>query len=213
MFEPVVFAASACSQVAGQATVAPSGWIAGCTTRTFGGREADFDGPANLFKMAREIADVNANDALLIYRVGRVDQGIRQEMRLRLAEWDLSVTEFTALSVLKRRPELSNAQLARRSLVRPQSMNEILVKLEERGLVRREVDPDHARILRAVLTPAATELLAAAEPAVRAIQDELFADVPEGQRQAMIDALGSAMAKLRSGRGNGARRPAGISAS
>jgi DNA-binding MarR family transcriptional regulator len=114
------------------------------------------------------------------------------------------------VSVLKRRPELSNAQLARRSLVRPQSMNEILVKLEGRGLVRREVDPDHARILRAVLTPAATELLEAAEPAVRAIQDELFADVPEGQRQAMIDALGSAMAKLRSGRRNGARRPAGI---
>ena len=176
-------------------------------------RPLSLDGPATLFEMARETAEVNANDALLIYRVGRVDQGIRQEMRLRLAEWDLSVTEFTALSVLKRRPELSNAQLARRSLVRPQSMNEILVKLEERGLVRREVDPDHARILRAVLTPAATELLAAAEPAVRAIQDELFADVPEGERQAMIDALGSAMAKLRSGRRNGARRPAGVAAS
>jgi DNA-binding MarR family transcriptional regulator len=163
--------------------------------------------------MASKTPDVHANDALLIYIVGRVDQGIRQEMRLRLAEWDLSVTEFTALSVLKRRPELSNAQLARRSLVRPQSMNEILVKLEERGLVRREVDPDHARILRAVLTPEAAELLEAAEPAVRAIQDQLFGDVPESERQVMIDALSKAMGKLRSGRGNGARRPARIAAS
>lgn len=142
--------------------------------------------------------DINPNDTLLIYIVGRVDQGIRQEMRLRLAEWDLSVPEFTALAVLKRRPGLSNAQLARRSLVRPQSMNEILVKLEERGLLRREVDPDHARILRAALTPEGLELLAAAELAVKAIQDELFGDLSEPQREVMIAGLRSAMEKLRS---------------
>lgn len=152
--------------------------------------------------------EINANDALLIYIVGRVDQGIRQEMRLRLAEWDLSVPEFTALAVLKRRPGLSNAQLARRSLVRPQSMNEILVKLEDRGLLRRDVDPDHARILRAALTPEGLELLAAAEPAVKAIQDELFGDVPEPERQVMIEGLRSAMEKLRSGRRGDAGRSA-----
>jgi DNA-binding MarR family transcriptional regulator len=162
--------------------------------------------------MESHVPEVNANDALLIYIVGRVDQGIRQEMRLRLAEWDLSVPEFTALAVLKRRPGLSNAQLARRSLVRPQSMNEILVKLEERGLLHREVDPDHARILRAVLTPDGTQLLGAVEPAVRAIQDELFADVPEPQRQVMIDGLRSAMEKLRSGRRGDASRPAATGA-
>ena len=144
--------------------------------------------------------EVTANDTLLIYIVGRVDQGIRQEMRLRLAEWDLSVPEFTALAVLKRRPGLSNAQLARRSLVRPQSMNEILVKLEDRGLLRREVDPDHARILRSALTSEGLALLAAAEPAVKSIQDELFGDVPEPERQVMIEGLRGAMEKLRSGR-------------
>lgn len=150
--------------------------------------------------------ETNPNDALLIYIVGRVDQGIRQEMRLRLAEWDLSVQEFTALAVLKRRPGLSNAQLARRSLVRPQSMNEILVKLEGRGLLRREVDPDHARILRAVLTREGLDLLAATEPAVRAIQDDLFADIHEPERQAIIDGLRTVMERLRSGQRGGARQ-------
>ncbi|HTX08653.1 MAG TPA: MarR family transcriptional regulator [Solirubrobacteraceae bacterium] len=160
--------------------------------------------------MESHVPEVNTYDALLIYIVGRVDQGIRQEMRLRLADWDLSVPEFTALAVLKRRPGLSNAQLARRSLVRPQSMNEILVKLEARGLLRREVDPDHARILRAALTTEGVEVLAAAEPAVKAIQDELFAEVPESQRQVMIDGLRSAMEKLRSSRrGDAGRPPAG----
>jgi DNA-binding MarR family transcriptional regulator len=158
--------------------------------------------------MESHIPEAQPTDALLIYIVGRVDQGIRQEMRLRLAEWDLSVPEFTALAVLKRRPGLSNAQLARRSLVRPQSMNEILVKLEERGLLRRDADPDHARILRAALTPDGLELLAATEPAVRAIQDELFADVPEPQRAVMIEGLRSAMERLRSSRRGDTGRPA-----
>ena len=79
-------------------------------------------------------------------------------------------------------------------------MNEILVKLEDRGLLRREVDPDHARILRAALTPEGLELLAAAELAVKAIQDELFGDLSEPQREVMIAGLRSAMEKLRSGR-------------
>jgi DNA-binding MarR family transcriptional regulator len=162
--------------------------------------------------MKSHAPELGKHDALLIYIVGRVDQGIRQEMRLRLADWDLSVPEFTALAVLKRRPGLSNAQLARRSLVRPQSMNEILVKLEARGLLRREVDPDHARILRAALTPEGLEVLAAAEPAVNAIQDELFAEVPESQRQVMIDGLRSAMEKLRSGRRGDAGRSAAAEA-
>jgi DNA-binding MarR family transcriptional regulator len=157
--------------------------------------------------MESHVPELGTHDALLIYIVGRVDQGIRQEMRLRLADWDLSVPEFTALAVLKRRPGLSNAQLARRSLVRPQSMNEILVKLEGRGLLRREVDPDHARILRAALTPEGLDVLAAAEPAVNAIQDELFAEVSESQRQVMIDGLRSAMEKLRSGRRGDTGRP------
>lgn len=155
--------------------------------------------------MPRESVSDNASDASLIYRIGRVDQGIRKEMRLRLAEWDVSVPEFTALAVLKRRPGLSNAQLARRSLVTPQSMNEILVKLEERELVRRQVDPDHARILRAVLTTEGQELLAVAEPVVVSIQDQLFAGISDADRQVLSDALGSAMTKLRSGHARSAR--------
>src|ERR1700692_4871710 len=113
-----------------------------------------------------------SHEASLLYVVGRVNQGIRREMRERLAEWDLSVQEYTALSVLQTRPGLSNAQLARRALITPQSMIEILAKLERRTLVARQVDPGHRLILRATLTPAGQELLKAADPAIRAIQDQ-----------------------------------------
>jgi DNA-binding MarR family transcriptional regulator len=131
-----------------------------------------------------------------MYIVGRVNQGIRREMRERLAEWRLSVQEFTALSVLDARPGLSNAQLARRALVTPQSMIEILARLEQRELVKREVDPAHRLILRANLTPEGHRLVAAASPAVHSIQDEMLAGIPAHERDAATRAMISAMKSL-----------------
>ena len=148
--------------------------------------------------MARSELNGRSHEASLLYVVGRVNQGIRREMRERLAAWDLSVQEYTALSVLMTRPGLSNAQLARRALITPQSMLEILAKLERRALVTREVDPGHRLILRATLTPEGKALLKAADPSIRAIQDQLLDDVPEAQRDLVITALVSAMEKLSS---------------
>lgn len=146
--------------------------------------------------------DPRRDGASLIYTVGRVNQGIRRAMRTRLAEWDLSVAEYTTLSVLATRPELSNAQLARRALVAPQSMLEILARLEGRGFVERRTDPAHGRILRATLTERGRDTLASADPKVQALQAEIFAGVPEGDQQATLDAMRTAMANL-------SRRPAG----
>jgi DNA-binding MarR family transcriptional regulator len=138
------------------------------------------------------------DEATFIYMVGRVNQGIRREMRARLSECELSVAEYTTLSVLAARPELSNAQLSRRALVTPQSMIEILGQLERRGLVQRAVDPDHGRILRATLTPKGHEVLAIATPEVAALNEELFAGVPANQRRAAQAAMRAAMENLSS---------------
>jgi DNA-binding MarR family transcriptional regulator len=135
----------------------------------------------------------------LVYIVGRVNQGIRREMRTRLAECGLSVQEYGALSVLRAHPGLSNAQLARRSLVTPQSMIEILAKLESRKLVRRAVDPEHERILRAALTPKGDDVLAMADPAIRAIQEQMLSDVPLEERTIVVKGMLSAMDRLSTG--------------
>jgi DNA-binding MarR family transcriptional regulator len=140
----------------------------------------------------------------LVYVVGRVDQAVRTEMRKRLAEWDLSVPEYTTLSVLRRRPGLSNAQLARRTMVTPQSMIQILARLEERQLVAREVDPAHKRILRGALTREGEQLLAEADPVVQSLQDEMLLDVPDGQREIILDGMIKAMRRLSAGLNGGA---------
>ena len=97
----------------------------------------------------------------ILYLVGRIDRIVRRAIQDDVnRSGGLSVNQYATLSVLDRRSGLSNAQLARRALVSPQSMNEVLLSLEERGLVRRRAHPDHGRILQTRLTAKGRKLLA-----------------------------------------------------
>ena len=120
-------------------------------------------------------------------------------MRNRLAQCGLSVQEYTARSVLGARPGLSIAQLARRSLVTPQSMIEILTRLERRELLMREPDAHHARILRAHLTKRGRDLLRDADRAVAGIQEQILADVPPRERAVLIEGMRAVMNRLSGG--------------
>ena len=95
----------------------------------------------------------------------------------------LSVNQYTTLSVLDRRSGLSNAQLARRALVSPQSMNEVLVILEQRGLVRRRAHPEHGRILQARLTAKGRRLLAACDDEVHEVEARMVSELSSGDRR------------------------------
>jgi DNA-binding MarR family transcriptional regulator len=139
----------------------------------------------------------DSHDPQLVYVVGRVNQGVRRELRKKLLPWDLSVPALTALSVLRTRPGLSSAQLSRRSLITPQSMSEVVATLERRGLVQRAVDPSHGRILRMTLTEAGAALLDEIDPVVAALSDELMADVPSEHRAIVLDGLVACMRTLR----------------
>jgi DNA-binding MarR family transcriptional regulator len=151
-------------------------------------------------------ADQDTRGPSLIYIVGRLNQGMSRELRTLLREWDLSVQEYTSLSVLDLRPGLSNAQLARRALVSPQSMIEILTKLESRGLVERVVDPDHGRVIRNHLSDDGRRALAVAAPGVEALQDRIFGELSDAQRASVAAALTVVMDGL-SGRGPTRPRP------
>lgn len=133
-----------------------------------------------------------------MYLVGRVNQGVRRELQRRLSSHELSIPEFTVLSVLRRRPGLSNAQLARRSLMTPQSMNVVVAELERRDFVERRVDPAHHRILQTRLTPKGSGMLRRVAPIAAALQDELLQDVPEQEREIVVRGLAAAMRRLSS---------------
>lgn len=116
----------------------------------------------------------------LIYAVGRFHTALRSELSSRLKDHDLTVPEFTALSVLSLRSGLSNAQLARRSFVTPQAMNQVLASLEDKGLVSRQISPgtgprSHHRARGTKLTPRGRALVRRTEALVDEIEELAFA--------------------------------------
>jgi DNA-binding MarR family transcriptional regulator len=98
------------------------------------------------------------------YLIGRADRIVRASLETALEGTNLSLAGFTALSVLESRPGLSNARLARRSLVSPQAMHKVMRALEESGHVARTPDPDGGRVLQAKVTPFGRRALKRIQP-------------------------------------------------
>jgi DNA-binding MarR family transcriptional regulator len=141
----------------------------------------------------------------LAYVVGRFHTVLRAELSRRLAPEGLSVPEFTALSVLGARGGLSNAELARRSFVTPQAMNQVLASLEEKRLVSRPAPggrgSGHHRARDATLTASGRRRVARAQALVDAIEDEAFAALDAEERRALTRVLAQAAQRLAAGAG------------
>jgi DNA-binding MarR family transcriptional regulator len=125
----------------------------------------------------------------LSYLIGRLDRVLRRRLGEAVEPVGLSLPAYTALSVLRIHDGLSNAQLARRSLVTPQSMTEALGLLVDLGYVRRRPDPDHGRILRAELTAAGRRALERCDRAVDAVERELVDGLSADEVAALRAAL------------------------
>jgi len=141
----------------------------------------------------------DGREPTLLYLVGRMDRVVRRAMGNVLTAHGLSVNQYATLSVLDRRSGLSNAQLARRALVSPQSMNEVLLTLEQRGLVGRRAHPDHGRILQARLTAKGRTLLARCNEEVHQVEARMVSSLSEDEQAALRGALISSIRALHGG--------------
>jgi DNA-binding MarR family transcriptional regulator len=128
-------------------------------------------------QVVRDNPDV-ADDPLTLYLVKRLELAIRARMDEALRPHGLSTLQFTALTALRARDGLSSAQLARRSFVTPQTMNEMIRWLERHGHIARHRDPHNKRVLLLTLTDAGRALLERCDPLVEAIETELLGAVP-----------------------------------
>lgn len=88
--------------------------------------------------------------------VGRLARRLRQE-----SLGDLTPSQRSALASLDREGPLRMSDLAAIERVTAPSMTGIVGRLEQRGLVDREINPDDARSTVVAITSAARDLLAA----------------------------------------------------
>jgi len=93
------------------------------------------------------------------------------------AEHRISVTEFDVLITLDNAPDrqLRMTDLARATLLSSGGLTRLAGRLETRGLIRREPDPDDGRAFRATLTEDGAELLAQARVTHDAVLQRMIA--------------------------------------
>jgi DNA-binding MarR family transcriptional regulator len=113
----------------------------------------------------------------LSYVIGRLDRVLRRRLSAAVEPAGLTLPAYTALSVLRAQDGLSNARLARRSLVTPQSMSEVLTVLVDQGYVRRAAEPGHGRVIRIELTKAGSRALERCDRAVDDVERVLLGDL------------------------------------
>lgn len=123
------------------------------------------------------------------YLIGRADRIISAQLEAALHGSGLSLPEFTALSVLAARPGLSNARLARRSLVTPQAMHKVIRSLEEAGFVTRTAPPHGGRTLAAEITEAGATLLNEMLPRIADAEDRTLIALAEPERRELVRLL------------------------
>ncbi len=148
-----------------------------------------------------EHAATGKNSNRLENRIGYELKRAQHSLRLRMDETlkGLGVTtpQYAAMSVLAEQPGLSNAQLARRSFLTPQTMNQILVKLETLGFVERREHPEHGRVLPTYLTPDGERLLTECNRMVATVEARMVSGLSEDEQRRLLEALRGCAETLR----------------
>ncbi|WP_322045222.1 MarR family transcriptional regulator [Paraburkholderia sp. J67] len=133
----------------------------------------------------------------LSYLIGQLDRVISRRLTETLVRHGLTLPQYTALSVLRARGHSSNAQIAERSFITPQSANEVVKTMEANGWVAREPDPMNRRVVLLSLTDAGQTLLDACDKAVDQVELAMLDDVAPEAAQTLHSLLHACVRNLR----------------
>ena len=110
----------------------------------------------------------------LSYMIARVDRILSKLLTERLKDIDITLPQFTALSVLAAKGNLSNAALAKRSFIKPQSTNKILQDLFSQNWIEKKSDPSHGRQILINVTSQGFEKLSQCSAIVKELEDTML---------------------------------------
>jgi DNA-binding MarR family transcriptional regulator len=106
------------------------------------------------------------------YLLKMAQHALRREMDEALRPLDLSISRYAVIAELARTPGLSNADLARKAFITPQSMQGVLSNLEKAGLILRSSDENHGRRQPSQLTKEGQNLLKKADVIAKKVEEK-----------------------------------------
>lgn len=152
------------------------------------------------------VLDSHRVPAHLARRFHQICTGITAEI---LAEEDLTPQGFGVMAAVFEMPGRGQRQLADQMGIDVVSLGQMIDLLEQKHLVKRELDPDDRRARRIYVTKRGADLRNRLRPALLAAQSRLLAPLSKSERTALLDMLVRVIEANESYArpGNGRRKP------
>ena len=135
-------------------------------------------------------------DTSLGYLLKAAASALHDALEAVLRPLGMTITHYSCLELLAQRPGLSNSELARGAFVTRQSMNVLLQALERQGLVVRPAQAPAGRALPTELTARGRRQLTVASAAVRRVEQDMLAQLDDGDQDEMRRLLAACIAAL-----------------
>jgi len=117
------------------------------------------------------------------YLLRQAQTAHRQRMEKALADSELTLPQFMVLTMLTAYPGASGADLARVSLLTPQTVSVIVGNLERSGAIERQAHAVHGRIQQITVTASGKQLLASCRSKVKLVEDELLSGLSAAEEK------------------------------
>jgi DNA-binding MarR family transcriptional regulator len=135
--------------------------------------------------------------ASTLYLVHVLTHASRSQLDDALRHLDLSSFQYTILSVLAKNENLSSSRLSKRFHVTPQTMGEVILLLERKGLIERREDPANKKALLLSLTKQGHAVCADGDAIVQKLERKIFGDLSGAELAILRSILTNALAALR----------------
>jgi len=127
--------------------------------------------------------------------IGRLARRLRQQ-----ADTEVTASGLSALSSVERLGAVTLGDLAAAERVQPPTITRIVARLEEGGLVTREIDPSDRRVARIRLSPSGRRFLERTRSRKTAYLAKELRTVDQADRDALARAAGILTGMLGEGR-------------
>jgi DNA-binding MarR family transcriptional regulator len=162
------------------------------STSKLGSARSTSAGDHVIDEWAEELPDLDTDAIALIGRLMRASRLLQLEVERSLGTFDLTINEFNTLNALRRAGpphRLSPKNVGVSLLFSSGGLTKLLERLESRGLVAREPDPNDGRGVLVSLTPGGKELQERAMAAHQVNEDELLTPLTHEQRKRLNSIL------------------------
>ena len=145
-----------------------------------------------LAQWARERPGLDVSPMAVIGRLSRASAAVEQRLARTFASHDLDAAAFDVLATLLRNGHphrLTPAALAADAMISTSAVAQRLNRLEARGLVTREPNPDDGRGSLVTLTAAGKAAVERALPPHLATEESILADLSAAERAQLVALL------------------------